>query len=315
MKKLFLKSMLLAFAGLGLSVQASTTYTMETTCYGWYDNSPPGADIAYPQIHSEAGGVGTYGNPVTFATDSSELAPGTIVYVSHFQRYFIMEDDCVQCDSDWGSGKRHIDLWCGGNPPSSESDAINCEDNLSDGGTSVIVNPPSNESVSIVPMFTSSSSQCYVPGSGSSGGNYVFYNANSGKALDDTGGSTSNGTIMQQWTASNGDANQEWSLYSWGGGWWGILNVHSGLALDDTGGSTSNGTFIQQWAWNSSGSANQEWQFIPNPDGTFQIQNKQSGKDLQIADYGTANGDQATQWSWGNNTSQEWWVFLNGSDQ
>ena len=311
--------MLPALVGLGFSVQASTTYTMETTCYGWYDNSPPGADIAYPQIHSEAGGTGTYGNPVTFATDENELAPGTIVYVAHFQRYFIMEDDCVQCDTDWGSGKRHIDLWCGGNPPSSESAAINCEDDLSDGATSIIVNPPSNESVSTTPLFNSSTSQCYVPGSGGgnmpTGGNYVFYNANSGKALDDTGGSTSNGTIMQQWTAENGNANQEWVLNNWGNGYYGIVNVNSGKALDDTGNSTSNGTFIQQWTQNGNGAANQEWEFIPNPDGTFQIQNLHSGKDLQIANYGTANGDQATQWSWGNNTSQEWWVFLNGQNQ
>ena len=147
------------------------------------------------------------------------------------------------------------------------------------------------------------------------GGNYVFYNANSGLALDDTGGSTTNGTIMQQWTAGNGDANQEWQINSWGNGYYGIKNVHSGLALDDTGWSTTDGTFIQQWAQNGNGSSNQEWEFIPNPDGTFQIVNQTSGKDLQIANFGTANGDQATQWSWGNNTSQEWWVFLNGVNQ
>ena len=146
------------------------------------------------------------------------------------------------------------------------------------------------------------------------GGTYILYNANSGMALDDTGGSTTNGTIMQQWTPSNGDANQEWQINSWGNGYYGIKNIHSGLTLDDAGWSTTDGTFIQQWAQGNA-QANQEWAFIPDPDGTFQIVNLNSMMDLQIANYGTANGDQATQWTWGNNTSQEWWIFLNGKDE
>jgi chitinase len=146
------------------------------------------------------------------------------------------------------------------------------------------------------------------------GGTYRIYNANSGMALDDTGGSTTNGTIMQQWTSSNTDVNQEWEINSWGNGYYGIKNIHSGLTLDDAGWSTTDGTFVQQWAQGNA-QANQEWAFIPNPDGTFQIVNLYSMMDLQIANFGTQNGDQATQWSWGNNTSQEWWIFLNGNDQ
>src|SRR5437764_10053547 len=103
-------------ACLAATAQASTTYSMYVTLYGWLDNSPPGNAIAYPQIHSGAGGTGTYSDPVTFATDSAELAPGTRVYVSYMKKYFIMEDDCAQCDTDWSSSRlRHIDLWAGGN--------------------------------------------------------------------------------------------------------------------------------------------------------------------------------------------------------
>src|SRR4051794_5436246 len=40
-----------------------------------------------------------------------------------------------------------------------------------------------------------------------SGGSYAFYNENSGKCLDDTGNSTSDGTIMQQWDDA-GHSNQ-----------------------------------------------------------------------------------------------------------
>ncbi len=47
--------------------------------------------------------------------------------------------------------------------------------------------------------------------SGSGGYNYI-QNRNSGKVLDDTGWSTSDGTTMDQWDLGNGQANQEWSL-------------------------------------------------------------------------------------------------------
>ncbi|MFC0438942.1 hypothetical protein [Kutzneria buriramensis] len=139
----------------------STTYTMYVTLYGALDNDPPGsAAIAYPQIHSQAGGTGTYSNPVTFATNKSELAPGTRVYYSYLKKYFIMEDDCAQCDSDWNSGKkRHIDLWAGN---STNSGILACEDKLTRSG-SVIVNPASNLTVDTTPIFNTSTHKCYSP--------------------------------------------------------------------------------------------------------------------------------------------------------
>jgi len=45
-----------------------------------------------------------------------------------------------------------------------------------------------------------------------SGGYYYIQNRNSGKVLDDTGWSTSNGTTMEQWDPGNGQSNQEWQL-------------------------------------------------------------------------------------------------------
>ncbi|GDY30080.1 hypothetical protein [Gandjariella thermophila] len=50
---------------------------MLVTLYGARDNDPPGSsDISYPQIHSQAGGTGTYDDPITFATDKDELLDG-----------------------------------------------------------------------------------------------------------------------------------------------------------------------------------------------------------------------------------------------
>jgi len=156
------------------SAPTSTTHSFYVTLYGWPDNSPPGGDIAYPKsdgnptIHNSAGGTGTYSDPITYATDKSELAVGTKVYYSYLKRYFIMEDDCTECDEDWtghgpdgGPKFYHIDLWVGGQGGSS-SKVIDCEDNLTQTGT-VIINPPSTEPVSTTPLFNSSTNKCYSP--------------------------------------------------------------------------------------------------------------------------------------------------------
>lgn len=176
-----------ALALLGLTVssgsaRASTTRNFLVTLYGWPDNSPPGDAIAYPEdggyptIHNVASGTGTYSDPITYATDQAELPIGTIVYYPYLHRYFIMEDDCTECDEDWtgqgpdgGPGPYHIDLWIGGQNGNS-NDVINCEDNLTQNSAPVIVNPPGNEPVDTTPLFNSSGNQCYDPSSFSGGG-------------------------------------------------------------------------------------------------------------------------------------------------
>src|ERR1043165_8484246 len=121
---------------LSIPAQAATTQQTFITFYGWYDNTPPGGDIAYPQIHSTAGGSGTFSDPITFATATAELSAGTKVYVPRVKKYFIMEDSCQECGEDWsghgpngGPGLYHIDLWLGGKGGSA-FDAIDCEDAL-----------------------------------------------------------------------------------------------------------------------------------------------------------------------------------------
>ena len=171
-----LVAVLLAVAGITVAMSSSaeaagTTRNSLVTLYGWPDNSPPGADIAYPDIHQAAGGEGTYADPVTFATDKSELAPGTIVYYPYLHRYFIMEDDCTECDEDWtgqgpdgGPGQYHIDLWIGGQGGNS-NDVINCEDALTQNSSEIISDPPATEPVDTTPLFDSSDNACYNPNS------------------------------------------------------------------------------------------------------------------------------------------------------
>jgi hypothetical protein len=175
-------TMTLALTTLGVTASTTPahadTQNFLVTLYGWPDNSPPGNAIAYPAsdgyntIHDAAGGTGTYSDPITYATDQAELPIGTIVYYPYLHRYFIMEDDCVECDADWtgsgpdgGPGLHHIDLWVGGQGAQSDSDVINCEDNLTQNSAQVIVNPPSDEPVDTTPLFDSSSDTCYNPSS------------------------------------------------------------------------------------------------------------------------------------------------------
>lgn len=153
---------------------ASTSATYLVTLYGFPDNSPPGAGIAYPKnggfptLHNSAGGVGTFSNPITYATDKAELKIGTKVYYPFLKRYFIMEDDCVACDQDWtghgpdgGPHFKHIDLWINGQG-GNVNKVIACEDALTQSGT-VIVNPPSNEPVSSTPLYNSKTNTCFKP--------------------------------------------------------------------------------------------------------------------------------------------------------
>jgi len=150
---------MVALVGISLAVnaEASTTRTMYVTLYGWPDNSPPGDGTAFGSGH--AGGVGTFAHPITFATDQHELRPGTKVYYPYLHRYFVMQDECVECDHDWARHKWHIDLWIGGKGENA-SKVIACEDALTRSGQ-VIVSPPSNEPVDTTPLFKRG--KCYNP--------------------------------------------------------------------------------------------------------------------------------------------------------
>ena len=84
------------------------------TAYTWWDNTPPGsAAISHPVLHRQAGGRGTFEDPVTVAVGHSiiggrdilDYPPGTRLYFPHLRRYGIVEDTC-------GSGPRPQDSSC-----------------------------------------------------------------------------------------------------------------------------------------------------------------------------------------------------------
>ena len=148
------------------SSPAPTQVKAFMTLYGYVDNSPPGTDIAHPCIHSQAGGTGTYSDPITFATDVKELAWCEVIYVPYMKRYFIHEDECSQCDQNWR--KLHLyrfDMWAGGDSGSlknpEKAALLACEDTWTRGNSikdpnnpMVEVNPPDDLPVTSAPIFS-----------------------------------------------------------------------------------------------------------------------------------------------------------------
>jgi hypothetical protein len=149
------------------AVESGTTYTMMVTFYGWADNSPPGNAIAYPMnggfptVHDAAGGIGTFADPITFATDKAEIPVGTIIYIPFIEKYLVMEDDCTECDHDWSNGmQRHVDVWMNSNGTDNATDLENCEDQWTQESTSVEVDAPAGRVVTTAPLFDPTTNAC-----------------------------------------------------------------------------------------------------------------------------------------------------------
>lgn len=145
---------------------ASGTVQAFMTLYGYVDNSPPGAGIAHPCLHQKAGGTGTYTDPITFATDASELPWCEIIYVPYMERYFIHEDECSECDHDWKNLHLYrFDMWAGGDAASrhkpEKTALLRCERTWTRGNSirdpdnpTITVDPPSDLPVVSTPIFS-----------------------------------------------------------------------------------------------------------------------------------------------------------------
>ncbi|KAL8677364.1 MAG: hypothetical protein Q9186_006199 [Xanthomendoza sp. 1 TL-2023] len=126
------------------------------TFFGYPDNDPPGAGIAYPQCgRSLAGGTGTYDDPISFATAANgDFTPCDIVYLPWVKKYARFEDSCAKCGEDWDSSRRyHIDLWTGSTTVNGGDLQIDCENILPGGHKSIVRNPPNAFETDTTPFF------------------------------------------------------------------------------------------------------------------------------------------------------------------
>jgi len=140
-----------------------TTANVNITFYGTYDNDPKGSmNIAHPVLHQQVGGVGTYADPLTFASPAGDGAYeyGQIIYVPKVQKYFIKEDECaVSWTALDGCGAvTMVDLYVGN--PSDEKVVTDCENSLTDGEGEIIIDPPSNLTVSSEKIWDQATGTC-----------------------------------------------------------------------------------------------------------------------------------------------------------
>lgn len=142
--------------------KAGHTVRVEITFYAGADNDPPGsAEIAYPNSrHQSAGGTGTWADPLTLASAPDELPVGTLVYVPRLKKYFVMEDDCEQCISEWARNRHgHVDLWVS---DATDPDVITCEESLTlDDREAIEIDPPRNRPVDPRPLHDVASGSCW----------------------------------------------------------------------------------------------------------------------------------------------------------
>ena len=134
------------------------------TFYAAHDNDPPGTTaVAHPDIQAEAGGTGTYDDPLTLAarSDVSKIfTPGTKVYVPFLEKYFVRSDDCGVSSFAPDGCETQIDLYMGN--PSGKKAVLDCEDMLTpDSKQTVIVDPPGNLPVSEQPLWNDKTGECF----------------------------------------------------------------------------------------------------------------------------------------------------------
>jgi len=124
--------------------------------------------------------------------------------------------------------------------------------------------------------------------------NATIVGAQSGRCVDVSGASTTNGTQVQLWDC-NGRTNQRWT-YTAGK----QLMVYGNKCLDASGRGTSNGTPVI--IWDCSGQANQQWNV--NANGT--ITGVQSGLCLDANGGAASNGTKIILWSCNGGANQQW---------
>ncbi|MGH4023974.1 MAG: hypothetical protein ACRDRV_05245 [Pseudonocardiaceae bacterium] len=147
-------AVLLACAPLADAAPAATGTVLSgfVTFYGAADNDPPGsAAIAYPGLHETAGGIGTYADPITFATRYHQTyPPGTRIYLPRLAKYAVMEDDCA-CDQP----ANHVDLWMGG--VGHDQGVVACANRMTlAGNESIVKDPDPDRPVDLRPLYSSS---------------------------------------------------------------------------------------------------------------------------------------------------------------
>ena len=147
--------------------------SVKVTFYGYPDNDDGSghfgtniiADPLGQRRHTNAqgdpiaGGTGTFADPITAAASQGNtiLPPGTLVYIPGLKKYFLVEDICGGCSTEW------LDLWMESNAGSNASAVMQCENNWTGDPSQlkqIWVNPPPGLEVDTTAFFNTATNQC-----------------------------------------------------------------------------------------------------------------------------------------------------------
>lgn len=123
---------------------------------------------------------------------------------------------------------------------------------------------------------------------------FMLVNQNSGKSIELAGGSTTNGTVIQQATYDYNSVNQSWAVEpSEDGSYFILVNSGTGKALCTVGNSTASGAEMHSWTYNRN--AGQKWEIIYSSEGWYKFKNVGSGLVLGVSGSSTADGAKLVQ--------------------
>ncbi|SHL20138.1 Ricin-type beta-trefoil lectin domain-like [Anaerocolumna jejuensis DSM 15929] len=134
---------------------------------------------------------------------------------------------------------------------------------------------------------------------------FMLVNNGTGKTLDLIGGSTSNGSVVNQWTYDANSNNQKWSLVPNGNESFRIASFVSGDDVCVANDSTANEAQIHNWDYTEGNTAHQ-WNFVDVGNGLFKIINVNSGKCLEVQNGNTSNGAKVQQYDYTGQAWQQW---------
>lgn len=168
-----LAAVILAVATLAattISALAASKRTVDAiTFYSYHDNNPPGKEIAYPEVHDEAGGRGTYEDPITISVEKSFLKPGTRLYVNDLKKYMIVEDLCGDPPCGTHDTNNYIDVWMNSEEESDTEAVTQCQyewtRRTKDGNEpkQVVIDPRKDLPVSTTAFFDTNADKCAKP--------------------------------------------------------------------------------------------------------------------------------------------------------
>lgn len=131
---------------------------------------------------------------------------------------------------------------------------------------------------------------------------YTMTAKHSGKLVDVSGVSVSDGAPIHQWSATGAD-NQKFTFARTDDGYYNLIAKHSGRCIDIKDVSLADGAPAHQWGCGVAD--NQKFSLLPQADGTFMLRAKHSGKCLDVKDFSTADGGIIHQWTCNGTDNQK----------